>query len=409
MNIKIKKYIKWALPFVVFLVSLKAVLFTWGLMRAGYHYRTNKEQAAVHMYSLLLHKPSVYKAFLEHNTEALDNLIIKTAIYNNNIRYLDDIGLERVDLSRIKFTFKDNFYLHHLLTNMGKREGNWQNLDAVSLEILADHTMNSLTISILKRLRPVFPPDFIENLVDFCAWKKNIELRDHLVQTFALKPHESPVKSKKDTLPRGSGFQEAIHQLMGFLLREYKLKVGDVEKNLVKCPAFDSIKKCDKHWYFSKMAGYKPFSDGSFTMGLDRIDTNNVLRMMGFFVHNQAGKSKARGGAWSRERISIKKGFYLFSFDYLTKTGKEAFSFFLWKGIPESYLPPSQGKWKKVIYILNNASDMYHVLSPLLRMWGTGTLLIDNVYLARITNTEFSIPTPSALTIIGSGSNGVLE
>jgi hypothetical protein len=339
----------------------------------------------------------------------LDNLVLKTAIYNKNINCLNEPGLEPADISRIKLTFKDNFYLHHLLNNLGKREGNWQNLEAVSLEILADHAMNSLTISILERLGPVFPPDFIENLVDFCTWKENIELRDYLVQTFALKPSESPVKRKKNALPRGSGFQESIHQLIGFLQREYKLKASDIEKNLVKCPAFDSIKKFDKHWYFSKMAGYEPFSDGSFTMGLDRMDTNNFLRMMGFFVHNQKGKSKARGGAWSRERISIQKGFYLFSFDYLTKTGKEAFSFFLWKGIPESYLPPSQGKWKKVIYILNNASNMYRFLRPLLRMWGTGTLLIDNVYLARITNPGFSIPTPSALKIIDSGSSGVME
>ncbi len=361
------------------------------------------------MYTLLLHKPSVYKTFREYNAEALDNLVLKTAIYNKNINCLKDAGLEPADISRIKLTFKDNFYLHHLLTNLGKREGNWQNLDAVSLEILGDQTMNPLTISILEQISPGFPPDFIENLVDFCAWKENIELRDYLVQTFTFKPSKSPGRGEKKSIPKGSGFQESIRQLTGILLREYKLKAGDFEKNLVKCPTFDSIKKFEKSWYFSKMAGYEPFSDGSFTMGLDRMDTKNVLRMMGFFVHNQVGKSKARGGAWSRERISIQKGFYLFSFDYLTKTGKEAFSFFLWKGIPESYLPPSQGKWKKVIYILNNTSDMYHVLSPLLRMWGTGTLLIDNVYLARITNPGFSIPTPSAMKIIDSGSSGVME
>ena len=75
MNIKIKKYIKWALPIVVFLVSFKAILFTWDLIRAGYHYRTDKQQAAIHMYALLLDKPSVYKAFQETNAEALDNLV----------------------------------------------------------------------------------------------------------------------------------------------------------------------------------------------------------------------------------------------------------------------------------------------------------------------------------------------
>jgi hypothetical protein len=409
MNIKMKKYIQWAFPLVVFLVSLKAILFTWDLIRAGYHYRTDKQQAAVHMYAFLLDKPSVYKAFRETNAQALDNLVLKTAIYNNNINCMKEVGLEPADISRLTLTFKDNFYLHHLLTNPGKREGNWQNLDTVSIEILADHTMNSLTISILEQLSPVFPPGFIENLVDFCAWKKNIELRDYLVQTFALKPNESPVKRKKDPLPGGVGFQESIHQLMDILRREYKLEASDIGKNLVKCPAFDSINTFEKHWFFSKMAGYEPFSDGSFTMGLDRMDTNNVLRMMGFFVHNQVGKSRARGGAWSREKISIQKGFYLFSFDYLTKTGQEAFSFFLCKGIPESYLPPSRGKWKKVTYILNNASHTYPFLRPLLRMWGTGTVLIDNVYLARITNPGFSIPFPGTRTIIGSGSSGVLE
>ena len=330
-------------------------------------------------------------------------------IYNKNINCLDDTGLEPIDISRIKLTFKDNFYLQHLLTDLGKREGNWQNLDAVSLEILADQTMNPLTISIVKRISPAFTPGFIENLADFCAWKKNIELRDYLVKTFKFKSIESPGKREKKPLPEGSGYQESISQLTAILMATYQLKAGDFEKNLVKCPAFDSNKNLEKNWYFSKMAGFEPFSDGSFSMGLNRTDTNTCLRIMGFFVHNRPGKSKARGGAWSRERKIIEKGFYLFSFDYLTKTGREKPSFFLWKGIDEKRLPHTGRKWKKVVFVLNNAPGKYSLLKPLFRMWGTGTLLIDNVYLGSITNPRFSIPFPNALLIRDIGSNGVVE
>ncbi len=407
MNIKIKKYFKWILPVVVLLVSLKAILFTWDLIRSGYHYRIDKQQAAVHMYACLLYKPSVYKAFLEYNANELDNLLLKTAIYNKNINCLDDTGLEPVDISRIKFTFKDNFYLQHLLAESEKKEGNWQNLDAVSLELLADQTMNPLTISIIERISPAFTPGFIENLVDFCAWKENTESRDYLVQTFKLS--ESTAKRIKKSIPKGPGYQDSIRQLFGILLKKYELKANDFEKNLVKCPAFDSNKKFEKNWYFSKMAGYEPFSDGSFTMGLDRTDTNNYLRIMGFFVHNRQGKSKARGGVWSRERKIIEKGFYLFSFDYLTITDREKPSFFLAKGIHENYLPPTSGKWKKVVFILNNAPGKYSLLKPLFRMWGTGTLLIDNIYLARITNPGFSIPFPKVLLIRDTGNNGAVE
>jgi hypothetical protein len=229
------------------------------------------------------------------------------------------------------------------------------------------------------------------------------------VQTFSFKPNESPGKRKKKTLLKGAGYQESINQLTDILMETYQLKAGDFEKNLEKCPTFDSIKKFEKYWAFSKMAGYEPFSDGSFSMGLGRTKTNTYLRIMGFFVHNQQGKSKARGGAWSRERKIIEKGFYLFSFDYLTITDREKPSFFLWKGIHENYLPPTRGKWKKVIFILNNASNTHSLLKPLFRMWGTGTLLIDNVYLARITNPGFSIPTPGNLLIRDIGSNGGVE
>ena len=136
MNIKIKKYFKWVLPLVVLLVSLKAILFTWDLIRSGYHYRIDKQQAALHMYTCLLYKPSVYKAFLEYKTNELDNLLLKTAIYNKNINCLENTGLEPVDISRIKFTFKDNFYLQHLLAESEKKEGNWQNKETVWHRVL---------------------------------------------------------------------------------------------------------------------------------------------------------------------------------------------------------------------------------------------------------------------------------
>jgi hypothetical protein len=154
-----------------------------------------------------------------------------------------------------------------------------------------------------------------------------------------------------------------------------------------------------KKWQFFYISGSKDARVASFTMGLDGAGENRCLRLMGFFTGSADGKTKsrARGGAMCKEKLSLPRGYYLLSFDYLTVTAREKPSFYLWKGISEVFLPPTGGGWKKVVYFLNNSTGGFTVIKPIFRMWGTGTVLIDNVYFAAITKPTFNFNRTSLL------------
>jgi len=391
-----RKYLEPLALVVLVLVSIKPAIFTWHLIRAGNDYRPCKQQAAAHMYKCLLLKPSVYRAFKKYHPGTADNLVIKSAIYNKNIDRLKDSRPEPADISRIKSTFKDNFYLRHLFHRFlqGVRGQNPENLDDVSLELLADPTMNTLTISIFKKIAPSFSRDFVENLGDFCRWKGNHRLADYLTVAHDIEK-KIPAKPALPSLNR----QKSTDRLKEILPIKYKRANILLEKNLLKSPGFNDGKEIERHWYFSDMAGFNPFADASFTMGPDSIEKNGVLRVMGFFVDNKQSKSNARGGAWCKKRIPIKTGHYLFSFDYTTKTGKEGPSFYLGEGIGEKRIPAADGKWKKAIFILDNAHGKLKFVKPLIRIWGTGSLWVDNVFLARVNGTGFSLPNPNSVLI----------
>ncbi|NIM16538.1 MAG: hypothetical protein GTO45_31380, partial [Candidatus Aminicenantes bacterium] len=138
---------------------------------------------------------------------------------------------------------------------------------------------------------------------------------------------------------------------------------------------------------------------GSFVMGPDQVDSNPVMRVMGFFVSHRPDKSKPRAGVRYRKKFPAENGFYIFGFDYCTVTGGERPSFWLAHGLAEKHLHPTQRKWQKVVFLLNNSANTYKQINPLVRMWGTGTLLVDNVFLAKITTPIFSIFEPYVLNV----------
>jgi hypothetical protein len=281
--------------------------------------------------------------------------------------------------------FSDNFYLRDLLGNIHQKR-DWRHLDEVSLALLADPQMNQRTIAIFEKIASSFDKKFIKNLADFASWKGNLALCDSLVSTYAI---PSPFSSIGLT---GVNYNESVSRLEKVMWAKYKLRAERLGENLVQCPGF-TVQKCtEKKWYFSKMFKAKAFSGGSFFMGTDKIgkSKNPVIRVMGFFISHDPNKSRPRAGVRGRRRITAENGFYVFSFDYCTITGSERPSFFLGKGM-EKRLPSTRRQWKKVIFILNNAFNQYEYLDPLIRMWGTGTLLVDNVFLSKAAAREFSI------------------
>ena len=391
---KFKKYWILLILVAVVLVSIKPLLFTWNFILANFNLADNKEAAEDRILKSLRYNPSSYKFLIKYHQTTVERLIVKSAIYRNDINQLEALGMNRADTARTKSNFKDNFYFQHLLKNPDQKR-KWQNLDEVSFDVLADPDMNPLTLQIFEKIGSSFDRDFIENLKDFCLWKGNPELGRTLVAKY---PVQSKYEGDKEKFP--AVYVESpvsMEKLKKVLAEKYPPAGAVFESNLLECFSFDDKKNFEKNWYFSDMAGKPPYSDASFTIGLDRRDEHGMLRIMGFFLDNEKEKQRARGGVWSKKRFFIEKGVYLFSFDYFTKTGRENPSFFLGKGIKTVKLPDTGKTWKKVIYILNNASNRHRVLKPLIRIWGTGSMWVDNVYLGRIADPGFSLPAANAL------------
>ncbi|HLP59031.1 MAG TPA: hypothetical protein VK186_09385, partial [Candidatus Deferrimicrobium sp.] len=135
-------------------------------------------------------------------------------------------------------------------------------------------------------------------------------------------------------------------------------------------------------------------SKGSFYIGPDSAGKNPLMRVMGFFNSKEPGKSLPRAGVRALKKIQAENGCYVFSFDFYVRTGNEKPSFWLAKGLIEERPRFMPNEWVNVIFIVNNLSNQYDSFQPLVRMWGTGTMLVDNVFFAKITSANFSINSP---------------
>jgi hypothetical protein len=389
-----KNHIITLILLVFVLVSHKAILFTWNLIFTARHFHEDKDRASVYMIRSLNYKPTVYGVYKKYKNSRIDSLIVKTAIYsryNKNRDVFKSYKQEGLSFTHFQSIFKNNFYLKHLFDDSTEIQA-YENLDSISLKILADQTMNPLSVLILEQIKQKFSEGFLNNLVDYCSWKENYPLRDYLMKTLSLNDPGGKI-SKIESLP----MEKSIEVLNKLLSEKHEIKGISLGNNLVKSGSFEDVDQIISNWNFSNMAGFKPFSDGSFTMGSCQINGNGNLRLMGFFVNNEQGKSNARGGAWYGSLIPTEKKYYLFSFDYMVKTGKERPAFWLSKGIPEQRLPPTKGKWKKVLFFFNNSKGATTFWKPLIRMWGTGSMWIDNVVLIKIPDPKFSFSRSSLL------------
>ncbi|MGE5340570.1 MAG: hypothetical protein ACM3SY_03730 [Candidatus Omnitrophota bacterium] len=378
--------LKWIILGLLVLLSLKPLLFTVDFIRASFTIRTNPTAAGAAMGRLLAYKPSAYRLFNEHFPLGLENHLIKDAVYHHDRNRLGNLpGLSK---------FSDNFYLQHVLGNLNAPRI-WQHLDDVSLDLLIDPRMNDTTMGILRHLAPKPDEAFFKNLADFTWWKGNERLTLAIMATFLDTASPRDVPFRTDALPSVPSPPSPFTRFA-------------TSDNLIRCGDFENPRCVETEWFFSRMANAKAFGRGSFTMGMDHVKRpgsntpNTVIRLMGFYAGRDSGKSLPRAGARVTKRLPAENGFYVFRCDYYLHTGSEAPSIWLAAGLSEVRLPAEPGKWKRVVMIVNNTSNQYEYFQPLVRMWGTGTLLLDQVYFGKIKD-RFSIPEPSEVVIADCG------
>lgn len=237
---------------------------------------------------------------------------------------------------------------------------------------------NLIKEAILDKLNPEFDNEFLNNLLDFLYWQKNIKFFNYIKKKHKLNDYEY---IKPENVIK---YKDSILKVKDILFKELNIKRELIGDNLIQSPDFEDKKNYLKYWVFSNMSNTEPFGEGAFYVNLNKISSNNVVKVINLFINNKNAKAPARGGIWYKKLININKGYYVFTFDYWTKTGKEKPKFWLLNGITIPWLPCTEKRWKKIIYILNNVNGKIKKLKPLIRMFGKGSMYIDNVCLGKL-------------------------
>jgi len=384
-----KKYLKWILAAFVLIVSIKPVLFTWNFIRASYYTQAQSSDAGEAMYDAMKYKPSVYKVFNKYSAKGIENYIVKKAILDS-------------DPSRLKsfpplYKFNHNFYVQSLLGHIDTAR-KWELLDDVSLDFLSTPSMNEYTKQILGKISTGLSIPFLTNLADYTWWKGNKTLSRYLISTYSL----TGTPFETDTLnTHPMNFQTSRMVVNEILKKNTGLVANDFGDELLRCGDFEDPKCVEMKWFFSLMASTKEFAPGSFTMGADKVGKNNVIRLMGFYFSSsiEKKKSRSRGGIRWIKSIPAENGYYVFSCDIFLHTGSESPSIWLAPGLHEERPGVERGQWKKITIMVNNSSNKYPYFQPLVRMWGTGTLLVDNAVFFKIIKPDFAFEEPPRVFI----------
>ena len=368
-----KKEIIITLFIIVFLfLSIKPFLFTINYFIGNYYIKIKGESSEKYVLRGIKYNPESYKYFGVE--EKIANLIKAAVLYEDKSIYKTlDINTRK----KIESKYKDNIYFQNILNNLDKKR-EWQHLDQISFHFLREKRHNDLTISVLERSNPEFKKEFLSNLLDFLYWQKNRELFKYFKEKYRVNDYEY-IKPKANIK-----YKDSISKVKDILVKELNIKKELIGDNLIQSPDFEDEKNYLKYWFFSNMSNTKPFGEGAFYVNLNKISSNNVVKIINLFINNNNAKAPARGGIWYKKVIKVNKGFYLFSFDYWTKTGEEKPRLWLWKGITIPWLPCTEKRWKKIIYILNNVNGKIKKLKPLIRMFGKGSMYVDNVYLWKL-------------------------
>ncbi len=373
------KIVRFALPLLLAAVSVNPILFTWNyvLAKVQFNFRGDERKGNMFLLKAIHYNPSDF-LLLKTDRKKLTDSLVEVSAHRESLDFIEKYGTSPLDMRYFETEYTDNFYFQALRGNLGKPK-HWQNLDNVSFSLLEDREINPFTILVMEKLRPGFTLPFIENIVEFCHWKGNDELVRYLVTGFNL---DETLLLYKDA--PGIPWEDSIELLSQYVGLRWARSSFDLGHNLLPASSFGNSEQFQHYWEFSDMAGGESFGKGSFLMGLDQSGPNRLARLMGFWVGQKKGKEAPRGGLWLKNPIRVFRGYYVFSFDYFTKTDEENPSFFLWRGIAEKFLPPTKNRWHKAVFIIDNTKFRHYMMKPLIRIWGTGTMLVDNVFLGRI-------------------------
>lgn len=359
-------YVLVSLFFVLLIVSIKPILFTYNFLLARFD--------PVYLYKALHYNQAEYLLKKIDRKQVMDAAVLY-AVRRNRPGFLKRFASPTISLKEVNAAYRDNFYFQNLSGRL-RENRDWQNLDEVSFALLAEAGQNPLTISIIDRIGHTFDVWFTENLKDYCRWRQNDGLADYLVEKFQL-PERRPPLAALSAIP----YLRSRARLKEIL--ESRLDMGNIRlgPNLIEGGDFEDPLQFQQRWEFCDLAGIRRFAPASFYAGWQRQGDKGAARLMGFFFVEEAGKLSPRGGIRCHRSILLQRGLYVFSFDYFTRTGWEGHSFYLWDGIKEPRIPRAQRGWKKAVFLLDNHALKFDYVRPLIRMWGVGTVLFDNVYL----------------------------
>lgn len=351
---------------IVIIISIKPFIYTYNNLFANYYIITDKEDnAEKYILRSINYNPSSYRVF-----KLSDYLLQAACLYKKEslLNILDEEVLHE-----IKEKHKDNFYIQYLYGNLGLNR-NWQHLDSLSYRFLGNKRYNKMTQSILEELEKDFSLEFVENLLDFLYWQGNIGLADYFIDNYNIK-NFNWVKPNNHI-----DYISSIKKLNTFIKEEYNLVI---DKNLIPSADFSTKNEYYKNWDFSNHSNHKPYGKGSFFVDLDKINQNSMVKIFNLFLNNN-GEFVSRGGMWFRERLELSEDYYIFSFDYWLKTGQEKPRFWLADDVRIPWLDEKSKKWIKVIYFLNNSKGEVGFINPLIRIYGLGSMYVDNVFFSKV-------------------------
>lgn len=374
-----KKEIIITLFIIVFLfLSIKPFLFTINYFIGNYYIKIKGESSEKYVLRAIKYNPESYRYFGSGNR--IENLV-KSAILYKNISVYNT--LDKNTRKKIELKYKDNFYFQNILNNLDKKR-EWQHLDQMSYSFLREKRYNGLTISILDKLNPEFDKKFLNNILDFLKWQDNIELFKYISVKYNISDHS-------DIRPEfGIDYYNSIDKLKTVVCAEFNMEKDKISKNLLDWSDVEKQDSFKGEWLFYNWSEPPLFGQSSFFVEKEKVNNNNMTRSFNPYIDNSVGKSIARAGLWYKRWVKIKKGYYIFSFDYWTKTGREDLRFWLGKGTNVIRLIDTKNRWQKVVYIFDNTKGGVKSLRPLIRMYGTGSLWFDNVFLGKLAVKELS-------------------